>query len=290
MPRDIDAALMRAFLAVNESGGMTAAARVLNLTQAAVSQQIKRLEELFDVTLFDRQTKQLQLTPEGQRLLGHARRLVHLNDEVVGLMTAQEVSGEIRLGVPHDIVSVYLPPILRRHAQIRPNIRVVMIADTSRKLIVKMEAGEVDMTLTTDLSPARGHNMLSRQNLLWVGAENGQAHRRRPLPLSTGDETCAFLAVAAPILRDTAIDWVKICEARFTPAVTATVEADLTVGMWMSSSVPHGLTVLGPESGLPPLPDFYVNLRMPAGGGNPQVKELAGHIREFFAQRYRRAA
>ena len=290
MPRDIDAALVRAFLAVNETGGMTAAARVLNLTQAAVSQQIKRLEELFAVTLFDRQAKQLRLTPEGERLLGHARRLVHLNDQVVGLMTAQEVSGEIRLGVPHDIVSVYLPPILRRYAQIRPNIRVVMIADTSRKLIAKMESSEVDLTLTTDLSPARGQNALSRQNLLWVGAENGQVHRRRPLPLSTGDETCAFLAVAVPVLRDAGIDWVKICEARYTPAVTATVEADLSVGMWMASSVPPGLTELGPESGLPPLPDFYVNLRMPAGGGNQSVKELAGHIREYFAQRYRRAA
>ena len=290
MPRDIDAALMRAFLAVNESGGMTAAARVLNLTQAAVSQQIKRLEELFDVTLFDRQAKQMALTSEGQRLLGHARRLVHLNDEVVGLMTSQEVSGEIRLGVPHDIVSVYLPPILRRYAQIRPNIRVVMIASTSRKLIGQMEAGEVDMTLSTEIAPARGHNMLSRQNLLWVGAENGQVYRRRPLPLSTGDDTCAFMAVAVPVLRDAGIDWVKICEARYTPAVIATVEADLSVGMWMSSSAPPHLTVLGPETGLPPLPDFYVNLRMPVGGGNQSVKELAGHIRDYFGQRYRRAA
>jgi DNA-binding transcriptional LysR family regulator len=280
MPRDIDAALMRAFLAVNESGGMTSAARVLNLTQAAVSQQIKRLEELFAVTLFDRQAKQLQLTPEGLRLLGHARRLVHLNDEVVGIMTSQEVSGEIRLGVPHDIVSVYLPPILRRYAQIRPNIRVVMIASTSRKLISQLEAGEVDLTLTTELAPVRGHNLLSRQNLLWVGAENGQVYRRRPLPLSTGDDTCAFMAVAVPVLRDAGIDWVKICEARYTPAVIATVEADLSVG----------LTVLGPETGLPTLPDFYVNLRLPVGGGNQSVKELAGHIREHFAQRYRRAA
>jgi uncharacterized protein len=50
------------------------------------------------------------------------------------------------------------------------------------------------------------------------------------------------------------------------------------------------LTVLGPESSLPPLLDFYVNLRMPLGGGNLQVKELAGHIHESFAQRYWRAA
>ena len=205
-------------------------------------------------------------------------------------MTAQEVSGEIRLGVPHDIVSVYLPQILRRDARIRLNIRVVMIASTSRKLIAQLEVGELDLTLTTELAPVRGHNMLSRQNLLWVGAENGQVYRRRPLPLSTGDDACAFMAVAQPVLRDAGIDWVKICEARYTPAVIATVEADLSVGMWMTSSVPPHLTVLDPETGLPPLPDFYVNLRMPAGGGNQSVKELAGHIREYFGQRYRRAA
>ena len=54
MSRNIDVGLLRAFVAVAETGSVTRAAHLLNLTQAAVSQQFKRLEELFGVELFDR--------------------------------------------------------------------------------------------------------------------------------------------------------------------------------------------------------------------------------------------
>jgi DNA-binding transcriptional LysR family regulator len=57
MIRDIDVALLRAFLMVVDTGGVTTASRLLNRTQAAVSQQIKRLEELFGAELFLREHK-----------------------------------------------------------------------------------------------------------------------------------------------------------------------------------------------------------------------------------------
>ena len=92
---------------------MTSGSRILNLTQAAVSQQIKRLEEPFDAELFNRSQRQLALTPAGERLLGNARRILALNDEIWGLMTSPDFEGEVRLGVPHDIVQPFMPPILQ---------------------------------------------------------------------------------------------------------------------------------------------------------------------------------
>ena len=62
MARNIDTPLLRTFVAVAETAGMTAAANVLNLTQAAVSQQIKRLEDIFGAPLFERERKGLRLT------------------------------------------------------------------------------------------------------------------------------------------------------------------------------------------------------------------------------------
>ena len=73
MARNLDTALLRAFVAVAETGGMTSAGQVLNLTQAAVSQQIKRLEESFDARLFERDRRGLVLTTRGERLLGLAK-------------------------------------------------------------------------------------------------------------------------------------------------------------------------------------------------------------------------
>ena len=114
MRRDIDIGLLRAFVAVVETGSVTGAATLLSLTQAAVSQQIKRLEELFGTPLFERHHQRLSLKPAGERLMAHAQRLIALNDEVWGTMTAPAYEGEVRLGVPHDIVGPYLPPILKR--------------------------------------------------------------------------------------------------------------------------------------------------------------------------------
>ena len=72
MPHNIDTSLLRAFVAAAETGGMTTAARLINLTQAAVSQQVKRLEETFGRQLFERERRGLRLTPSGERLLVRA--------------------------------------------------------------------------------------------------------------------------------------------------------------------------------------------------------------------------
>ena len=65
---------------------------------------------------------------------------------------------------------------------------------------------------------------------------------------------------------------------------------DLAVTPLMASTVPEGLVVLRPESGLPPLPPFNVNLYLPKAGASDASLEFAKHIREQFKARYRHAA
>ena len=114
MRGDLDLALVRAFLTVVEAGGVTRAAAVLGMSQAAASQQIKRLEEALDCRLFTRQGRGLVLAPAGERLLEQARRLVAMNDEVWSSMRAPQFEGEVRFGVPYDIIGSFVPAILRR--------------------------------------------------------------------------------------------------------------------------------------------------------------------------------
>ena len=87
MARNIDTSLLRAFVAVAETSGMTTAANLLNLTQAAVSQQIKRLEDAFEAPLFERERKGLRLTSAGERLFVKAKRMLALNDDIWAEMT-----------------------------------------------------------------------------------------------------------------------------------------------------------------------------------------------------------
>jgi len=284
MPRNLDIALLRAFVTVAEAGGMTRAATLLNLTQGAVSQQVKRLEGLFDTTLFERDRAGLRLTPRGERLLPQARRLLEANDALWTQMTAPEVEGEVRVGVPHDIVTPYMPPILRAFDREWPRVQVAIIADTSPHLLEKLAAGDIDLTLTTERRPAEEAEVLAVEPLVWAGPPGGLAHARRPLPLALGDETCAFRRSVLEALADAGLDWRMVCAMHNMETLIAIAAADLGVTPLLRVAVPPTLAVLPEDCGLPPLPPFAIALYAPRGRGTP-TDMLADHIRRAFAAR-----
>ena len=124
MPRNLDLTALRSFVTVADAGGVTRAAGLLNLTQSAVSMQLKRLEEQLGLALMDRSGRTIGLTAAGEQLLGYGKRLLALNDEVYGRLTAQEYEGELRLGVPHDIIYPYMPRVLKAFSAAFPRMRV----------------------------------------------------------------------------------------------------------------------------------------------------------------------
>ena len=286
MPRDIDISLLRAFIAVVDTGSVTGAARLLNRTQAAVSQQIKRLEELFGTELFAREHKRITLALDGERLLAQAQKIVALNDETWGLMTTPSFRGEVRLGVPMDIVAHYTPPILRRFNNAWPHVRVSLQAGNSQELLEELDTGEIDLTLTTDLKPQRECETLRRDKLVWVGVDNSFAHQQRPLPISLGGRSCRFRPAVVTALSDSGIDWRVVLEVTNQEAVSATVAAGLAVSAMLRDNVPNHLTILNADCGLPPLPEFEINLYLPKSGTSELGRELAHHIRAEFAARF----
>ena len=290
MTREIDLSLIRAFVAVAETGGMTAAGRHLNLTQAAVSQQIKRLEEQFGTALFDRSQRKLGLTPSGERLRAHAERMLALNEEVWGLMTSPGFEGRVRLGVPHDIIGVFMPPILRNFAKAWPRVDVSLVCSNTTVLLQALDQGEVDLILTTEARSSERGELLLADQLVWVGAPGGAAHERSPLPVTLGDEQCTFREAAVKALGAQGRDWRFTCAVSDMSAFCATLEADLAVAPLLSQTVPEGLEILGHEQGLPSLPTFYINLYLaPANPGEISL-ELAKHITKNFSVRYPQVA
>lgn len=292
MARDIDLALLRAFLAVARTGNMTVAGRHLHLTQAAVSQQIRRLEDLFGKSLFDRRQRRLRLTASGERLVSHAESIVSQNDEIWGLMTSPEFEGLIRLGVPHDLVAAFMPTVLRDFAKSWPKVEIQLLCRTSAELRQALAGGEIELTLATEAGPgeAGGGETLLADQLVWAGAPGGTAHQRRPLPVTLGDEHCAFRAAAARALAEANLDWRFTCAIDDISAMCATLEADLAVAPLLSQTVPEGLKALDGECDLPPLPVFYINLYVAEPDPGPVALELAGDISQSFAARFPKAA
>lgn len=283
--RDIDVGLLRSFVAVAETGRMTTAARVVNLSQGAVSQQIKRLETLFRMNLFDRAADAARLTRDGEKLIAQAHRLIALNDDVLEQMQQADFAGEVRLGVPHDVVGKLMPPILRRFSQEHPNVLVTLVSELTHSLKAALYERKVDLALMTESEPAKREQLLLTDRLVWVGAKGGDAWRRRPVAVALGQEGCAFRALAIRALTKSGIEWRPICQVGSLEPVFATLEADMAVAPFLFHTVPDRVEVL-PDGCLPPLPAFHINLRLPPKGATKVALELARHIREGFSRRY----
>ena len=278
--RHLDLALLRTFVAVAETTSATRAADRVHLTQAAVSQQIKRLEEGLGQPLFDRDQRRFRLTPTGERLVVQARRLLNLNDEILGGLTDPEADGEVMLGVPHDLLRPLLPPVLRRYRETWPRFTVRFLSTTSRRLRAAYDRGEVDLCLTTELDRPSGSELLFSDRLIWVGAPGGLAWLQTPLPVAMGDGSCAFRDPTVDALRRAGREWRTVCEWSDIGPIQAVCEADTGVGALLRSAIPEGLVAVPAEADLPALPIFNINLYPPRGDAGRPAQELARLLRQ----------
>lgn len=276
--------LLRTFLAVVDSGRVTAAAAALNMSQAAASQQLKRLEEAFGTRLFERQGRGLVLAPAGERLEAGARRLVAQSDALLAGMRAPPFEGEVRFGVPYDIIGSFVPAILRGFAKAQPRVQVSLVCEDSRIVLKQLRSGGVDLALTTETECGRHGETLRTDRLVWVGTPGGDAHLKDPLPVSLGAPSCTFRPVAIEALGKVRRDWRAVCEVSRMEPVYAALEAGLAVAPLLRSSVPERFEILGREARLPPLPEFRINLYAPPGLG-PAARDLADHVRASFSGR-----
>lgn len=256
MPRNLDISALRSLVTVAETGSVTRAAGLLNLTQSAVSMQIRRLEESLGERLFAREPKRMVLTAPGETLVQFGRRICEINDEALGRVGAYSAMSEIRLGVPYDIVNPQIPRVLKEMAASWPMLRINLVTSYTRILKERFRAGEFDLILTTEQHPDAGAQVLSEERLVWVGAEGGRAHHARPLRAAF-KETCIFRPVALAALAAAGIGWEMAFDGESETVIEATVAADLGVSVRMASNLPQGCV---PVEGLPALPGSKICL------------------------------
>lgn len=259
MPRNLDMTALRAFVTVAETGGVTRAAGLLNLTQSAVSMQLKRLEDGLGREFFSRAARRLALTPEGEQLLSYARRMIQLNDEALARLTGSAYEGEIRLGVPHDIVYPQMPGILKSLAADYPRMRINLASSFTKILREAFQRGEYDMILTTEEAPGAGGETLATRELAWVGAPDGNAWQRRPLRLGFKD-TCIFRPIAQAALDRAGVPWEMGFEGECEQVIEATVAADLAISARMRGAIPEGVSVIDGGNALPVLGELSICL------------------------------
>ncbi len=143
----MDTQFLNTFVVVADRGSMAAAARVLNITPAAVAQQIRTLERELGAPLIARAGRTVSLTEEGSRILQRARDLLRDVADMRSIANDSEVSGELRLGACPTALAGMLPDILARMVDKFPQINVFIRPGYSAELYRAVEAGELDAAL-----------------------------------------------------------------------------------------------------------------------------------------------
>jgi DNA-binding transcriptional LysR family regulator len=238
--RNLDVTTLRSFVAVAQTGGVTRASGFLNLTQSAVSMQIKRLEEMLGLDLLERSGRSVVMTPAGEQFLGYAQRMVSLNDEVFSRLTDQAFEGEIMLGVPHDIVYPVIPRVLKRfHAEF-PRVKVQLKSSYTRGLLQEFQRGKMDVILTTEPQAGPNAETLDEVPLRWIGAPGGTAWRHRPLRLAYC-RYCTFRNNDLRCLDDAGLEWELAVDSESDRTIEATVSADLAITSMLEGHEPPHL-------------------------------------------------
>jgi len=256
---NLDIDVLRSFVAISETGSFTRAAERVFRSPSAISMQIKKLEETIGRSVFERDSRSISITPDGELLLGYARRMLDLNREAVARFRAPEVEGVVRIGAPDDFAEHTLPDILRRFAEIYPRVSVSVVMDGSHALRSGIESGRLDAAFINcmpgqELAPDA--RLVMEVPLVWAGLMGGTAHGRDPLPVAMWNQGCVWHQMAVASLESVNRTYRVAYMSGHTSGQRAAILADLAVSPYPASLIHTPLVRLGKAEGMPDIGAF----------------------------------
>jgi DNA-binding transcriptional LysR family regulator len=241
--RHVDLDLLRTFQAVVETGSFASAAEQLGCTQPAVSLQVKRLETLFGQTLVER-ARPARATEPGQTVLGYARRMLRLNDELLGRFDSGREGIVLRVGIPNDFSVAMLPMALSRFSAAEPGVILDLQSNLSSALLEGLRSGQYDLVVamtadrTSDLAVKTWN-----ERLVWIASPLVKPTADRPMPLICYPEGCVYRSRMLKRLAEEGINWrIAMTTSSFT-SIVAAVESGLGVSAFAESTAPAELAV-----------------------------------------------
>ena len=279
----LDAEQLRTLVAIADTGSFPRAAEEVNKTQAAVSMQMRRLEEIVGRKLFVKNGRQNQLTGDGEHLLEYARRIITLNNEAMSILAEPELAGHVRIGTPDDYAERFLPGIFARFARTHPLVEVEILCQGSHSLMELINRGELDLAIATHSDCGVHGEVIRRERLCWVGSPRHRLEEREVLPLAAGPSSCSWRHSATRALDELNRPYRVLYTSPSATAVVAAVMSGLAVTVLPESAVRPGMRRLSTDEGYPDLPYCDIALLRAAGSTSSSVDALATHVEDSLS-------
>lgn len=270
--------LLHVFVTVVLCGSVTSAALVLHRTQAAVSMQIKRLEEIAYAQLLNRSSRGTELTAKGRTLFVYAQKMLSLNEEAMLSLHSEVVAGPVRIGTYHHFAAEILPAILRDFAQTYPDVWVEVHVGLLMSLPDRL-GSEFDLIVGVDEHVPEGSTLLRNEGVSWYGGIDHGTHLRDPLPIAVLPEGSLFRRWAIESLSRCGRNWriAQVCTSA--AVIESAVAAGLAVAVFKEGTVNSSLIrTLGEADGFPAFPSVNVTIQTSPGTLSNATQKLHDFI------------
>ncbi|GLS85647.1 LysR family transcriptional regulator [Cypionkella aquatica] len=278
----LDSDLMRAFLAVVDTGSVTAAADRVGRTQSAVSMQIRKLEESLGQPLFTRLPRGVALTPRGAQLLPYARRVTSLLDEAATALREKPLAGPVRIGIPDEYAETILPRALAAFSERHPGVEVTVRCDFTAPQQAALDDDQLDLAVIYDSSHTSGDEVLCVDPTVWVTSIAHAQHLQQPVPVGVyfRSDWCRDFALRS--LDQQSIPWRAAFECDTSASLRVAARTGLAISPLSRSTIPLGCRELTNADGFPIVDRARVVLKRNPRGGSAAIEGLAEMLREAF--------
>ncbi len=269
----LDLDLLRSFVSVADTGGFTRAGERVHRTQSTISQQIKRLEDDLGRQLFLRDGRTVQLTEEGERLLGYARRILELAGEARAALAGEPPAPVVRLGIPDDFSITPLTETVAAFARSRPDCRLEVRCGLSVQLSAALERGELDVALIKRKPGACSAFAVWPERLVWIASRlHDTPAVLDPVPLVAFPQGCIYRDRMIRALEAAGRRWTVAYESPNLLGIQAAIAGGLGVALLDRRVLTPDHRVLDGRDGFPPVEPAELALILAPGAGQPAIR------------------
>lgn len=274
----LDPDLLRTFLAFVDGGSLARAASIVGRSPSAVTAQMQRLEDMIGTPLLAPDGRGRVLTPTGEELVGHARRILAVHREAWLTLKGARAEGIVRLGTAQDFADSALPDLLRQFARAQPRVRLELRVGRTLELTRAFEEGALDILIAMRQAPAPDEIGVVSEPMLWLGASDGliAGSAQDDLPLALLDPPCGFRAAAIAALDAAGRPYRIAATSPSLSGLRAAVRAGIAVTVRTARWLGDGVSDLSRPLALPAIgqAEFTVRLRSEAGAASADLAAL----------------
>jgi DNA-binding transcriptional LysR family regulator len=273
---DLDLTLLKTFVAVVDTGSLTAAAKRVGRSQPAITHQLKRLESGLNRQLFT--SNRRTLTRDGEILLGYARKLINLNEELRSRFSAPGLAGHVTIGIPDLYAAFLLPQILGRFARAHPGVEIELRCMRSIHLYDALLKNEIDIAVLTSQPFFVEPEVVRLEPLVWVASPDAYPEQNVRVPLALLPPGSVLRQRAIDALTAAGISWTIVSMSESISGIKAAILAGLAISVLPKCSVNGELRVLTTRDGFPQLGPVELVVQQRVDGVQAPAATLAKFI------------